>query len=138
MNDRTIYVRPEVLPKFVAFKILSADRIDNKSKPGQKSNVVYLEYTPGIKLQFYGDSVYQSFTEKEVSDFAKDIKNGKKFYVVSQGCVGDNFTVNFMSAELLAKHNWPMFDPEIHSLLVKPKSNNNGRWNSNGAIYAIH
>lgn len=116
-NDMAVYVRPEVLPPFIAFKALGADRIDNKSKPGQKSNVVFLEYKPGLKLQFYGDFTFQKLNATDMHDLNEAIKSGEQWFAVSYGQVGDNFISKLLTHAEISSFRFPVFDPASHSLL---------------------
>ncbi|XP_052127701.1 uncharacterized protein LOC113210167 isoform X1 [Frankliniella occidentalis] len=105
------------LPKFVAFKILSAERIDNLTKPGTKNNILVLQFATFIKLQIYADSTYQRFTAAMVKAFNDDIKSGNKWYVIRISSDGDKFIAAKLMTEEEVNHNkFQIFDAKIHAL----------------------
>ncbi|XP_026287997.1 uncharacterized protein LOC113213224 [Frankliniella occidentalis] len=117
INERPICVRSNLLPKFVAFNILSADTIDNLTKPGTKNNVLVLEYKPRLKLKIYADTTYQRFTAAMVKELNDDIMSGNKWYIIRIDSDRDNFISKFMTEEEINHNKFPIFDAKIHALL---------------------
>ncbi|KAK3922606.1 Aminodeoxychorismate synthase, chloroplastic [Frankliniella fusca] len=115
MNDRAVPIRSNNLPPFVAFKILSAERIEN-SKPWPESNVVYLDYMHGLKLQYHPDNDYQTFNEREIKEFNTALNSGKKWYAVSYGLVGHDYMSLILSEEEVQKYGVEIFDCTLHKL----------------------
>ncbi|KAK3920009.1 ATP-dependent DNA helicase [Frankliniella fusca] len=115
-EEKPIYVKPDRLPESVAFQVLHATRVPNKSKPGTTSNVLMLLYKHSIQMQFYLDADFQTWTEEDINEFEAELKKGEKWYVVSYGIIGTNYVAKLLHEEKITKFGFPIFDASIHKL----------------------